>query len=186
MSCSQPSFVRNERVLVFPIDQEWASCPLLFQTVWAKSAHLKYVPLRARLIVRPQRLTREARCCATLLWCKVTVSQSWRCIKRSCQWKWQQASGERFCQSLTSLLTRTGKRFLQEKNIGFWCEWTGHNWPSNCRALQQYVVMKAKQEQVLAVRCPTCGARPGEKCELGTGQPRTEPHRDRRLVASDK
>jgi len=46
--------------------------------------------------------------------------------------------------------------------------------------------MKAKREQVLAVPCPTCGARPGEKCELGTGQPRTEPHRDRRLAASDK
>ena len=35
-------------------------------------------------------------------------------------------------------------------------------------------------------RCPTCGAKPGEKCELGTGQPRTEPHRNRRLVALDK
>ena len=46
--------------------------------------------------------------------------------------------------------------------------------------------MKAEREKVLAVRCPTCGARPGEKCELGTGQPRTEPHRDRRLAASDK
>jgi hypothetical protein len=38
---------------------------------------------------------------------------------------------------------------------------------------------------ILAVRCPTCGAAPGEKCELGTGQPRTEPHRDRRLIASE-
>jgi len=36
-------------------------------------------------------------------------------------------------------------------------------------------------KQVLAVRCPTCGAKPREKCELSTGQPRTEPHRDRRL-----
>ncbi len=40
--------------------------------------------------------------------------------------------------------------------------------------------------QALSVRCPTCGAKPGEKCELGTGLPRTDPHRDRRLVASDK
>jgi hypothetical protein len=32
---------------------------------------------------------------------------------------------------------------------------------------------------------PTCGAKPGEKCELGTGVPRTNPHRDRRLAASD-
>jgi hypothetical protein len=46
--------------------------------------------------------------------------------------------------------------------------------------------MKAKQKQALLVRCPTCGAKPGEKCELGTGQPRTEPHRDRRLEASEK
>jgi hypothetical protein len=40
-------------------------------------------------------------------------------------------------------------------------------------------------KQVLAVRCPTCGAAPGEKCELATGQPRTEAHRDRRLTAAD-
>jgi hypothetical protein len=38
----------------------------------------------------------------------------------------------------------------------------------------------------LAVRCPTCGAAPGEKCELTSGQVRTEPHRDRRLTATDK
>jgi hypothetical protein len=46
--------------------------------------------------------------------------------------------------------------------------------------------MKVKREQVLALRCPTCGAKRGEKCELSTGLPRTEPHRDRRLTASDK
>jgi hypothetical protein len=40
-------------------------------------------------------------------------------------------------------------------------------------------------KQVLAVRCPTCGAAPGQKCALGTGQVRTEPHRDRRLIAAD-
>jgi len=43
--------------------------------------------------------------------------------------------------------------------------------------------MKAKKKATLAIRCPTCGAKPGEKCELGTGQPRTETHRDRRLAA---
>jgi 4-hydroxy-3-methylbut-2-en-1-yl diphosphate synthase IspG/GcpE len=50
-------------------------------------------------------------------------------------------------------------------------------------------IMKAKKltlKQVQAVRCPTCGAAPGEKCELTTGQPRTEPHRDRRLNAEDE
>jgi|KBSMisStaDraftv2_1062788.scaffolds.fasta_scaffold32835_4 hypothetical protein len=48
--------------------------------------------------------------------------------------------------------------------------------------------MKAKKptaKQILAIRCPTCGAAPGKKCELGTGQPRTTPHRDRRLIAQD-
>ena len=40
-------------------------------------------------------------------------------------------------------------------------------------------------KQVLAVRCPTCGAAPGEKCELSTGLSRTNPHRDRRLEARD-
>ncbi|MFY9951190.1 MAG: hypothetical protein WA261_01695 [Candidatus Sulfotelmatobacter sp.] len=48
-----------------------------------------------------------------------------------------------------------------------------------------HAAMKAKKEQALSVRCPTCGAKPGEKCELSTGQPRTAPHRDRRLAASD-
>jgi hypothetical protein len=49
-----------------------------------------------------------------------------------------------------------------------------------------YLAMKVTEKQALAVRCPTCRAKPGEKCELSTGLPRTEPHRDRRLVASDK
>jgi len=40
--------------------------------------------------------------------------------------------------------------------------------------------------QMLAVRCPTCGAAPGEKCELNTGQPRTTPHRDRVWIAKDR
>jgi len=46
-------------------------------------------------------------------------------------------------------------------------------------------VKKPTLKQVQAVRCPTCGAGPGEKCELSTGQPRTEPHRDRRLISKD-
>jgi hypothetical protein len=40
-------------------------------------------------------------------------------------------------------------------------------------------------KEVLALRCPTCGAAPGERCELSTGQPRTSPHRDRRWIAAD-
>jgi len=48
--------------------------------------------------------------------------------------------------------------------------------------------MKAAEltlKQILAVRCPTCGATPQERCELTGGQSRTEPHRDRRLTAAD-
>jgi len=41
-------------------------------------------------------------------------------------------------------------------------------------------------QQALAVQCPTCGAKPEEKCELSSGQPRTDPHRDRRLIAKDR
>jgi hypothetical protein len=54
------------------------------------------------------------------------------------------------------------------------------------RATLHHVAMKVTEKQTLAVPCPTCGAKPGEKCELSTGQPRTDPHRDRRLEASDK
>jgi hypothetical protein len=46
--------------------------------------------------------------------------------------------------------------------------------------------MNVTEKEALAVRCPTCGAKPGEKCELSTGLPRTDPHRDRRLEASEK
>jgi hypothetical protein len=48
------------------------------------------------------------------------------------------------------------------------------------------VFVKAKKttsNRIEVVSCPTCGAGPGEKCELPTGQRRTEPHRDRLLAA---
>jgi hypothetical protein len=38
-------------------------------------------------------------------------------------------------------------------------------------------------KQILFVPCPTCGAAAKEVCELHTGAPRTEPHRDRKLSA---
>ena len=50
------------------------------------------------------------------------------------------------------------------------------------RAVLHYRVMKTEKE-ALAVRCPTCGARPREKCELNNGLPRTEPHPARRPAA---
>jgi len=34
-------------------------------------------------------------------------------------------------------------------------------------------------EQVLAVRCPTCGAAPGQRCESNAGGLRGSPHPDR-------
>jgi len=40
-------------------------------------------------------------------------------------------------------------------------------------------------EQILSVPCPTCGAAIEEICELQTGAPRTEPHRDRKLSAAE-
>jgi len=40
-------------------------------------------------------------------------------------------------------------------------------------------------KKLLAVQCPTCGVARGKKCELTSGQPRTDPHRDRRLLAAE-
>lgn len=40
-------------------------------------------------------------------------------------------------------------------------------------------------EQILSVPCATCGAAIGEVCELHTGAPRTEAHRDRKLSAAE-
>lgn len=47
------------------------------------------------------------------------------------------------------------------------------------------MVYKLTLTQIQAVRCPTCGAESGEKCELSTGRARSYPHRDRRLIAAD-
>jgi hypothetical protein len=44
---------------------------------------------------------------------------------------------------------------------------------------------KSSPKQALAIRCPTCAAAPGEKCELSSGAPRTNPHQDRRHIAKD-
>jgi hypothetical protein len=51
-----------------------------------------------------------------------------------------------------------------------------------------YVVVKTREltpKQILSVPCTTCGAAVGEACELHTGTPRTEPHRDRKLSAAE-
>ena len=52
----------------------------------------------------------------------------------------------------------------------------------------QYVVVKTKEltpKQILSAPCTTCGAALWEACELHTGAPRTEPHRDRKLSAAE-
>jgi hypothetical protein len=45
---------------------------------------------------------------------------------------------------------------------------------------------KLTPQQISSVPCPICGVQPQEKCQLNTGQPRNNPHRDRRLFAADK
>jgi hypothetical protein len=62
--------------------------------------------------------------------------------------------------------------------------WSGLNIFSPRKA-NNGTVKTGKKKQPLEVRCPTCGAKPGEKCELGTGLPRNQPHRDRRLAAKE-
>ena len=52
--------------------------------------------------------------------------------------------------------------------------------------LPQHIRMKMKaltNKQISSVRCPTCGIAVGRRCELSTGQPRFEPHADRKLSA---
>jgi hypothetical protein len=41
-------------------------------------------------------------------------------------------------------------------------------------------------QQTQATPYPTCGARRGESCELSTGMLRTNPHRDRELLAAEE
>jgi len=54
------------------------------------------------------------------------------------------------------------------------------------RANLHHAAMKAGKNPALLVRCPTCGAKPGEKCELNTGLPRTEPHPARHFAAEEE
>jgi len=46
-------------------------------------------------------------------------------------------------------------------------------------------VRELTPSQTLSVPCPTCGAAIREVCELHSGAPRNEPHRDRKLTAAD-
>jgi hypothetical protein len=53
---------------------------------------------------------------------------------------------------------------------------------------RHYLVMQIREltkDQLLSVACPTCGAAIEEPCELTTGYPRNEPHRNRKFSAAD-
>ena len=52
-------------------------------------------------------------------------------------------------------------------------------------ALYRVKTKELTPKQILSVPCTTCGAEVGEACELHTGAPRTEPHRDRKLSAAE-
>src|SRR6267143_1091829 len=60
-----------------------------------------------------------------------------------------------------------------------------HSWTSGVVHYLFGMKKALSPKPLLAVRCPTCGAAPREKCQLATGQPRTNPHRDRPLEAKD-
>jgi hypothetical protein len=72
-------------------------------------------------------------------------------------------------------------------NLDSFAEWSKLTIPFQ-RVEPSFPVVRQKSapKQVFAVRCPTCGAAPGEKCELSTGQLRTSPHSDRRWIAAEK
>jgi hypothetical protein len=46
-------------------------------------------------------------------------------------------------------------------------------------------IRELTKDQLLSVPCPTCGVAIEVPCELTTGYPRNEPHRDRKLVAAE-
>jgi hypothetical protein len=59
-----------------------------------------------------------------------------------------------------------------------------NNGALNAIAAYHRRAMMKKKPSLLTLRCPTCGAKRGEKCELGSGQPRTSLHTDRRVIAN--
>ena len=67
---------------------------------------------------------------------------------------------------------------LKMSNIG--------HFPAVERCIMRVVKSKdLTRKQTISVPCPTCGAAATEPCELNTGAPRTEAHRDRKLCAAE-
>ena len=55
--------------------------------------------------------------------------------------------------------------------------------------MHQIIAMHTNSDfsrDALSIRCPTCGAPEGQKCILVSGEPRSESHRDRRVLAKDQ
>jgi hypothetical protein len=42
-----------------------------------------------------------------------------------------------------------------------------------------------RAREILTFLCPLCGAKPGRKCHLGSGEPRNTSHQDRRWAAKE-
>jgi hypothetical protein len=42
-----------------------------------------------------------------------------------------------------------------------------------------------RPKEILTFLCPICRAKPGRKCQLGSGEPRNKSHQDRRWAAKD-
>jgi hypothetical protein len=42
-----------------------------------------------------------------------------------------------------------------------------------------------RPKEILTFLCPICGAKPGRKCQLGSGEPRNTSHQDRRWAVKD-
>ena len=89
-----------------------------------------------------------------------------------------------FCSQLAKTRSRTRNDPCRRLNVVRMCNIEHfRGWKKS-----HDVLVKAKEltpKQILSVPCTTCGAAIGEACELHTGAPRTEPHRDRKLSATE-
>jgi hypothetical protein len=85
---------------------------------------------------------------------------------------------------------------LKERNPPFWNEDVpttievslskiDHFSSSDCGILNNHEGQEAYSQTGRGYPLPDLWRGPGERCELSTGQPRTGPHRDRRLIAED-
>jgi hypothetical protein len=86
---------------------------------------------------------------------------------------------EALLRSSVAAFGQRAKLFKTSKQVNLLAGWRFHG-----------IIFFAMQkelnpQQALAVHCPTCGAPPGEKCELSTGKPRNQSHRDRRVIAKE-